>query len=144
MAGASNPTLARSGLMQVADANRFVIVMLVPPPAGGDHTQAGITRQVDQWQRGGEVNRWRKLRRKRFEPSGVPYVMAAVNSVRMPIEPRYEQVHDIGGSSGANMARELICDSRTASTFRGVATLGGGANAKCRLERPAQARVPPP
>jgi poly(3-hydroxybutyrate) depolymerase len=129
MAGASNATLARSGLMQVADANRFVIVMLVPPPAGGSHT-GWYHPQTDCGGAAGVVGGG-NCGASSTSPSDVPYVMAAVNSIKN-VYPNLDtsRFYDVGGSSGANMARELICDSRSASTFRGVATLGGGANAK--------------
>ncbi len=129
----TNAALQRSGLQPLADANSFVVILLLPPVTGASHTGWNHP-ETDCGGAGGVAGGGTS--NLGTSPSDAPYIAAAVSAATVQFNIDPERRYVVGGSSGADAARETICDARTASLFRGAATLGGGANARYKTTGP--------
>ncbi len=125
---AANGEYLNSQMGPVADNNRFIIIELECT----NGTTNWIHPETDCGGAGGVDGAG--ACDTSTAPSDEPYIKAAVAdaTTRFHLDPARRYL--VGGSSAANMARDAICSqSQTpdnSTLFRGIMTMGGGANAK--------------
>jgi poly(3-hydroxybutyrate) depolymerase len=117
--------LADTKLAAGADANRFVVIVLMPPSVAERSAGSWLHPQTDCGGAGGVVGAGSCD--SSSAPSDEGYIAASVKDAISRFNLDRGRLWIVGGSSGANMARDALCDS--SQLFRGGMTLGGGANA---------------
>jgi poly(3-hydroxybutyrate) depolymerase len=130
--GAANGEYLNSQMGPIADANHFIIIELECTSGTSNwmhpETDCGGAGGVDG---AGTCD-------ASTAPSDEPYIKAAVAdaTTRFNLDPTRRYL--IGGSSAANMSRDAICSNsqspHNSTLFRGIMTMGGGANAKLNTD----------
>ena len=117
--------LADTKMIAQAIADRFVVIVLMPPSIANRPNGSWLHPQTDCGGAGGVVGGGSC---SSPNPSDEGYIKAAVADATSRFALDASRRWILGGSAGANMARDALCDS--SALFRGGMTMGGGANAK--------------
>jgi poly(3-hydroxybutyrate) depolymerase len=118
--------LADTKMIAQANADRFVVIVLMPPSIADRPNGSWQHPQTDCGGAGGVVGGGSCSSSP--IPSDEGYIKAAVADATSRFGLDASRRWILGGSAGANMARDALCDS--SSLFRGGMTMGGGANAR--------------
>ena len=117
-----------SNIQSVADSNNFIVIELVCTSTGSN---SWLHPETDCGGAAGVIGAG--TCDSTTVPSDNPYIKAAVADAVSRFHLDSSRLYLVGGSSGANMARDAICSTsqspHNSTLFRGIMTMGGGANA---------------